>query len=198
MLARCSLGFVLGLATGGCNPNLSNTTAPPGDVSAYEPFAHLAGVLAFAGKDARLIEMTAVGVASSGKISMVGDPAARVDHRLAAKDGEGRYVDVRVEVHEPRTVDVSTEADESTKKRHLGMGRLEHPFNRFVPTGLEKEAIALPKCSAAALWKQALGDGAPTDQLATMVYNRSGYELRISKPALVVRAFDFDCKPRTE
>lgn len=196
MLPKTTTTIALGLAVWGCRTDLKDTAAPPADVAAYEPFAHVAQVLSFAGRDAKLLEMTATGVASSGKIAMVGAPSARVDHRMAAKDDQGRYVNVRVEVHEPRNVNVSGNMDESTPKRHLGMGRQVAPFNTFIQENLDSHAIPLPTCSATALWKLAATAGAPVDALATITYDSKGYELRVLAPRYFALQFERDCTPR--
>lgn len=200
MARAAALGLAGALALAGCRTDLKNTAAPPGDVQAYQPFAHLAQVLAFAGPDAKLIEMTAVGVASNGTMQLPASASTRVDHRLTARDTQGRYVDVRVEIHAPRDVSVSSgdlDGLESTSpKRHLGMRREVFPFNGLVPQSLDQSAVALPKCSAADLWKQSLAAGAPADQLATIVYGAAGYELRVLKPKYVSIRFDHDCTLR--
>jgi hypothetical protein len=206
--------LALGWALPGCTPDMSNTTAPPGDLAAYEPFGHLAEVAAFAGKNAKLVEIEARDVPSNGKLPLSTNLTARVEYQFITKDEKNRYESVHVVVMKPRVLDVSQDSTSRSEERHLGMGRDAVPLGRTALSGAVEKLVekttgvefrapdpkdkyertpgTLPKCSAAALWTQAIAAGVPKGSTANITFDAKGYSLgQLRKPA---RRFGLDCK----
>ncbi len=149
---RKRVRLLLGLccALSGCTTDMSNTTAPPGDLTAYEPFAHVAEVAAFAGKNAKLVEIKAHDVPSNGKIPLSTNLTARVDYQFITKDEKNRYQSVHVEVMKPRVMDVSQDSTSHSKQKHLGMGRDAVPLGRTALSGALEKLVEKPRGSSSA------------------------------------------------
>ncbi len=173
---------------------MENTAPPPGDVAAFEPFAHIADIARYAGDRAELVSVTAVGVTSDGVLPLAADLSARADYMFLAAEGD-EPIDARVEIIAPRQFDVSQDMDSGTTKMHLGMRRDPRPANGAVVRDMKGRIAPPPACRAIDLWKRAAAAGVPTAQPATIVYDAKGYELRVLKPSYVSRKFDRACKP---
>lgn len=82
-----------------------------------------------------------------------------------------------------------------------GGGRLEYTYvtqglrlNPSTPRGsAPSTAIALPTCSLAALWAEAIRRDAPRDAVATITYDQTGY--RFSIQGVITLRFNPDCTP---
>lgn len=65
--------------------------------------------------------------------------------------------------------------------------------DRGTPTTSPSDFVEDPKCPLADLWKTAIEKGAPADAVASVDYDDSGYDFRISDAGISLE-FDFDCK----
>ncbi len=205
------------LALCGCTMDMSNTTKPFGNLAAYTPFVLVPKVAVYAGKAPKLVKMSARRVPANGKIPFASDTRARVNHTFVT-NASGDYFNVTVEVMKPRVLYVSRGFSSSkSKERHLGMGRHPTPMATGVwarlfevvaeklsgvavkapaPKDVYAKAPNLnPKCSAAALWKQAIAAGASAKKLADISYGDDGYELVPHGGSSYL--FDHDCKPKS-
>ena len=184
---------------------LVNTTAPPGDVDAYRPFAHLAAIGAYAGDNAELVSIEATNVRADGTVFLgvrqderisqvvlvfIADATER-DKRTLFKETD--KVEVRVTIREPHITTVST-ADGIGEKLNRGMQRDPMPALRAMLRS--RELAPAPKCTAAQLVELARAKGAPA-LLARLEYDAEGYELHTRQNGDPLHLkFDHDCRLR--
>ncbi len=190
----------------GCATDMENTAPPPGALGAFAPFAHVGAVAAYAGRNAKLMNMTASRVPSSGLMPLSTDPQAHVDHTFYAEDEDGHKLQVTVNIMNPREYQVSTNDPHGhSRERSLGMKRVPAARDGFLTRKFREvvfgmsslpapTTIDLPKCTAAELWKKAMADGVPQGGLANISYTEAGYELIVPQSGDRARRFDKDCK----
>lgn len=192
-----------------CAKMMGEETYPfKADTKNLDPFAALGEVRQRAGKNARLISIEASYVRSDGTMNLEATykPAPRISYKFQVpldkgpKDappiGAGRGPnDVWVQ-------DVTVECYEPGQRRHVtrigGGSRSEY---NYINEGMDidrgspsmralAEDLGHPKMSPAALWKIAIEKGASKDAVATINYDKDGYEFYIS--GTKVR---FECDP---
>jgi uncharacterized protein YceK len=176
----------------GCRTDMENTTAPPGDPSAFAPFSQVAAAAAYAGRDAKLISIDVRRVPASGTIRLSGEQPAAVTYEFVATDSDGNRVRVAVDVCGAHDTN-EWHDDAKTPKRHLGMQSRPSPLFAFNQQLTEASATAPPACSAADLWKKAIASGAPADVDASIHYDAQGYRFAVIRPTGPMLSFDRQC-----
>ena len=192
-----------------------STTGLPGDANAYDPFAALAAVTAFAGEGAQLAEINAVRVRSDGTQNLNASydpPRPNTDYEFfreiprpenAPPVGAGGTTDGQW--YEPVTVS-AYQPGQMSQIRQTGGGMSIQ--TQFVNQGLKRQVadpttnlafvegfVGPPNCTTLQLWNLALEEGAPVDAVATITYNSDGYNFSIPGSGISLD-FDANCKPR--
>ncbi|MBL8147189.1 MAG: hypothetical protein JNL34_12455, partial [Anaerolineae bacterium] len=190
-----------------------STTTLPGDANAFDSFAALAAVTAFAGEDAQLAEINAVQVRSDGTQNLNADydaPRPNTDYVFfreiprpenAPPVGAGGTTDGQW--YEPVTVSAYRPGQMSQIRRTGGGMSIS---TQFINQGLKRQVqdpttnlafvedfVGPPACTTRQLWNVALEEGAPVDAVATITYNSDGYEFTIPGAAVFL-SFDANCK----
>ena len=190
-----------------------STTALPGDANAYNPFAALAAVTAFAGDGAQLAEIQAMQVRSDGTQDLNADydpPRPSTTYEFyreiprpadAPPVGAGGTTDGPW--YEPVTIDAYRPGQMSQIRRTGGSVSIS---TQFVNEGLKRQVsdpttnlafvdsfVPAPKCTTQQLWNMALEEGARPDAVATITYNSDGYEFSIPGMAVFLQ-FDSNCR----
>lgn len=177
-------GFLV-LAAAGCT-TAKNTTAPPGELTNFDPVASFAAMAAYAGPDAKLVVLRAYFVRTDGTMDLTAEYRPHVDAEFVARataedvadqgplaPGSGFAVGDRLRtglvVQGPATYHVTSGGSEWEEK-HLGMGR--RPAGKAAG---DEKLIDPPRCGFGQLWQQALADGAPADVVANITYDDTGY-----------------------
>jgi hypothetical protein len=193
-----------------------STMALPADVdaNAYDPFAALAVVTAFAGDGAQLAEIQAYQVRSDGTQNLNAnyDPPRpyteytfyREVPRPADAPPVGAGGTTSGPWYEPITVEAYRPGQMSQIRQTGGEMNIS---TQFVNQGLKREVddptsnlsffdgfVPAPACTTQQLWARALQQDAPADAVATIIYNGEGYELSISGIGFSMD-FDANCKP---
>lgn len=191
---------------------LSTTTAP-GNAAAYDPFAALPAVAAFAGDGAQLAEIEAAQVRSDGTQDLTADyeaPRPRTTYTFfrevprpenAPPVGAGGTTDGPW--YEPITVEAYRPGEMSQIRRTGGGVSIS---TQFVNQGLKRQVqdpttslafvegfVAPPACTTRQLWSTALERGAPSTAVATITYNSDGYEFSIPGAGFRLE-FSADCR----
>lgn len=195
--------LVLALALSGCT-TADNTAAPPGDVRNFDPVASFEAMAAYAGPDARLVSLQAWFVRTDGTLDLEADYRPRVTAEFVTRATEadvaaqgprapgsgfavGDPLDTALDVRAPHWQHVSSGGSEWDEK-HLGMGRRpggKASARKFADT---------PTCPFRQLWQQAKQRGAPTDVVAIIRYDATGYTFEANGRDFKVR-FAADCTP---
>lgn len=184
------------------------TRAISGNASSFDPITALAEVNGFAGEDAQLTAIYAYYVRSDGTLDLNAtySPAPRVEYeflrevpRPADAPPVGAGGTTAGQWYEPVTI----EAYQPGQVRHVSQtgGGVSLEYN-YTNQGLEKQVgspttrpsgavVAPPECSFSQLWQVALKKDAPTDAVAIIEYDESGYDFNIS--GVVHLRFNADC-----
>jgi hypothetical protein len=200
-------GPVLALTLLGCwNVVDIHEAPPPGDPSAYDPFANAAAVQAFAGEDAELLDINALKLPSSGKMDFdasyepytmysflrptEGDPTKPI-----GAGGGARLEEVRVRVGQDGYMSIDSQGGPGPNVKaslyHRGMVEMGA---RTAKSKKKEDVVPLPSCSTADLWSKAIAEGAPKEAVAQLQYSDRGYQLRIADIGFRMQ-FDADCSP---
>jgi hypothetical protein len=197
------LGFAVGLSSLFHAGNIGKwvmgdggTVDPPGDPRAFDPVAQYPAVAAFAGPGVALLRMRAEQVRSDGRLDLGADyqPSPRAQYDFvrevpappeAPPLGAGAPVDgrwhqrIEVDLSRPGTLryvhKVGKDGILETQYVLRGMERREDE-----PTGAPIESgIAPPACPLRELWKLALARGVPANAVASIEYDRDGYDFGV-------------------
>jgi len=196
------------------NETLGISTTPlPGDADAFDSFAALAAVTAFAGEGALLAEIDAVQVRSDGTQNLnatYDPPRPNTDYEFyreierpenAPPVGAGGTTDGQW--YEPVTVSAYQPGQMSQIRRTGGNMSIS---TQFINEGLKRQVqdpttnlafvegfVGPPACTTRQLWALALEEGAPVDAVANITYNSEGYEFSIPGSGVSLN-FDANCK----
>ncbi len=190
-----------------------STTTISGDASAYDPFAALPAVTAFAGDGAQLAEIEAAQVRSDGTQDLTADyeaPRPRTTYTFfreaprpdnAPPVGAGGTTDGPW--YEPITVE-AYRPGEMSQIRQTGGG--VSISTQFVNKGLKRTVqdpttnlafvegfVEAPACTTRQLWSSAIERGAPANAVATITYDLDGYEFSILGTGFSLN-FNADCR----
>jgi len=201
-----ALGLLLGLASlfniGGVGRlgkllmGDGGTVDPPGDSRAFDPVARYPEVAAYAGSGASLLRMRADQVRSDGHLDLGADyqPSPRVQYDFvrevpapanapplgAGAPADGRWHQrIEVDLGRPGTL---------RYMRKVGKGRIEE--RTYVARGMDRredepsgatveKGVAPPACPLQRLWRQATARGVPENAVASIDYDRDGYDFSV-------------------
>lgn len=194
-----------------------STTPISGDASAFDPFAALPEVTAFAGEGVLLAEIEAVQVRSDGTQNLnatYAPPRPRTTYTFfrevarpenappvgaGGAGGSQWYEPITVEAYQPGATSHITQTgggmNIETNFTNQGLKReIDDPTNNlaFHDSGFADA----PKCTTRQLWSVALERGAQADAVASIIYNVDGYEFRISGTGFSL-SFDADCRAQS-
>jgi len=217
LLLAC--GLVLGLLTlfdvgsvGELWRNDGGSVDPPGDPRAFDPVASFAAVAAYAGPGATLVRMRAEQVRSDGRLDLTAryQPSPRAQYDFvrevpppadappvgAGAPADGRWRQrIEVDLSRPGTRRYVRKVGKGgvleTQYVVRGMDRREEE-----PGGALVETIAPPGCPLRDLWRIALEQGVPANAVASIGYDRDGYEFDVRGTRWSLR-FGSDCKLRS-
>jgi hypothetical protein len=188
----------------------TETAAPPGELTAFDPVSSFSAVQAFAGENTIFTGMTATHVRSDGTLDLEQEMVPRPTVTYAfverivldsentppvgAGVGEGgiQWQDVDVVVGSPNTwVQVrSTGGNINTQYRYKNLGMQR----RIGSTSGSNDDTILPEpaCSFEKLWSVAMEQGAPSDAVAAVTYDEDGYDFWI-RDTRYRYSFDLTC-----
>ena len=187
------------------------TREVPGDARAFDPFAALPDVAAFAGPGAQLVAIDVALVRANGTLDLKAPftPKPAVTYTFAREvprpadappPGAGGantgpwYETVKIRAYEPGQRRRRTTVGD-------GVGRTVQYTNKGLDKETEKASavpvklVQAPVCKLADLWTVALQRGAPADAVARVVYDADGYEFSITGLRISI-AFDAGCTPK--
>jgi hypothetical protein len=210
LAAVAALGVFMGGIFAFTTLVLAGSRPLPGDASRFDPVASFPVVAALAGEGAQLQRMEATFVRADGTLELTAGyaPAPGVDYRFArptavpanapplgarSQPGDSWFVPVEVNAARPwrwRNVSRSS-GGVRLRYQYVDLGLTPHGRE---PQSGTLEAAPPPACSFATLWKAALERGAPSDAVATIEYDASGFRFEVRGTAVSLR-FDPDCRP---
>ncbi len=182
---------------------------PPGDPRAFDPVGQYAAIAEYAGPGTALVRMQAEQVRPDGRLDLGADyrPAPRVNYAFvrsvpapanapplgAGAPADGRWhQQVEVELSQPGTLRLVRSAGNNnvtvTRYVNRGMERREQP-----PSGAAVEAsVPPPACPLQRLWQAAIVQGVPATAVASIGYDRDGYDFDVRGTRWSLR-FAHDC-----
>ncbi|MDL1900931.1 hypothetical protein FBR02_09205 [Anaerolineae bacterium CFX9] len=185
--------------------NFGETRALPdssNDPTRFDPLAALADIQAWAGADARLMEINARYVRSDGTLDLnasYGSSQADVEYVFfraierpadapppgAPGAGVGQwYEQITINAYRPGQMrqisSVGGSVSVRTQVINQGMTRrVGRPTTNLFPYAAD-EFVGYPDCSFAAIWQEMIARGAPAEGVAFITYNADGYSFNIS------------------
>ncbi len=179
---------------------------PPGDPSAYDPFANAAAVQAFAGPGSELLDINARMLPSSGTMDFDASyepytvykflrPAAGDPDKPVGAGGGARLERVTVRVGDSGYISIDQKGGPGPNVKanlyHRGMVEMS---TRTAKSKKKEDVVPLPTCAPADLWSAAIAEGAPKDAVAVLQYGHRGYRLAIDDIEFSM-TFEADCSP---
>jgi hypothetical protein len=173
--------------------------APPGELAAFRPLAHLSDVAAFAGPGAELVGMRARYVLADGTLDLSAAyrPEVRYTFRARATQADVDAMGPQppgAALREGEPVDVEVTVRRPDSPFRQGKGRLGRGMTRYA---WRASGVAAPvvRCDPAALWAAAIARGASAGAAATIAYGADGVRFEIDEPEFSM-TFDAGCAPR--
>jgi hypothetical protein len=181
----------------------ADTRDVPGDATHFDPIANFAAIKAYAGEGAQLTGLDAYYVHSDGTLDLTADYYPRLDLEFvipttrpanAPPIGAGGSVDdewfipVEIDIYQPGQWRKVTSGSNSYTYVNRGMQR-----DVDDPTSSDQTILPDPTCSFADLWAVALTKDAPSEAVAIIDYDQSGYSFRISDVSINLY-FNMQCK----
>lgn len=173
-----------------------DTADLPGDARAFDPFAAVPAVAAYAGDGAELVEIDVRLVRADGTMDLKASysPKPDVTYRFAREverpanappPGAGGanigpwYETINIRAYEPgqrrRRTTIGGSTNTTVTYTNKGMERdVQDPRSGAV------ETLPTPRCSIEAMFAEAIREGAPADAVANVSYDADGYEFSIS------------------
>ena len=185
------------------NYDVHHTWFITGNTHKYDPIAYFSGIQKFAGSGMRLVRMTATHVRSDGTLDLFADYNPTVEYQFVRPApaaplppvGAGRQAAIEPSYEHTTVLAYRPWADEWDYYRNLyrNYGMRKTVFEEtYADPGVEQKIVDAPECPFAAFWKQAIAAGAPSDAVATIVYDKDGYTFDIPETNVHL-SFDAKC-----
>lgn len=191
------------------NTHLEPSRRVPGASDRFDVIAQLTEVRAYVGESAKLVSIDIHFVKSDGTMDLTAPYRPFAAYHFMAPTVASvtappigtTSTDLRWQ--EPVTITVSRPGTRHRVKRQTGTVSLSYTYTNAGMKRVKDPAIftvapddLVPRCSLAALWRAAMMAGAPSDAVATIHIDQSGY--RFSIPAQnFVRDFRPTCELRS-
>lgn len=183
----------------------------PGDARAFDPFAAVPAVAAYAGDGSEIVKIDVRLVRADGTMDLKASysPKPDVTYRFAREverpsnappPGAGGantgpwYETIDVRAYEP-----------GQRRRRTTIGGNTNSTVTYTNKGLERdtqaprsgviETLPAPRCSIQDMFADAIAEGAPADAVANVTYDADGYEFTISGLGIDIE-YDHDCTRR--